>query len=453
MAIQLYTYNSFIDTIETSFATPHLQVEKFEEGFYDDMQSFETKDERFPMMWIVPTSYIHTEHSSGIYNMRVYFLDILEKDDSNERDILSDTASIARDFTNWVRLNEANGFNLLNTPTSTPVKSVLMGYTAGWYTDYQIELTTEGSDCAIPFIGTTGGTITCPDGTVVNSGSTYSATVPSDGQLILPNIPNVDSDGTIVLTPAQTPFTATTLYNPVTEQINGVTIGTISGGTNNQLIQNTVGNLIGSEANPSIIPNSDVYINSFLVAGVGIPATKDILIRVHNTTGGTVGTSTIPSIVGNSIVRNSNGTYSASVIAEESLVLPDTNIFSSASGFTDSTPSVSTGYTINDNVYTNSDGSTGNTSEYGQLIVCTPAVQELYIYIDVETGDSLSTITITSESAGDITILSDGGLTITDLQVNSTSVNVPFTIVDTDVVEITYDVAASDATITLTGTY
>lgn len=45
--------------------------------------------------------------------------------------------------------------------------------------------------------------------------------------------------------------------SPVTQQVNGTTIGTTaSGGTNNQVIRNTAGTAVGTSANPSVIANT-----------------------------------------------------------------------------------------------------------------------------------------------------------------------------------------------------
>lgn len=49
----------------------------------------------------------------------------------------------------------------------------------------------------------------CADGSVTNSDATYNATVDSGGILVLPDVTNTDSDGSPVITPAQTPFIAT----------------------------------------------------------------------------------------------------------------------------------------------------------------------------------------------------------------------------------------------------
>jgi hypothetical protein len=147
----MITYNSFIDSIEANFATPHLQIKKFDEGFYQDLSVWMTRNELWPIMWIVPQDITHLPNSVSEYNCRVYFLDLLEKDESNERDVLSDQQQTARDFTNWLRENSSSGFNLLRDPRTIPVKSIGMDFTAGWYTDVAIEVDTEMTECAIPF--------------------------------------------------------------------------------------------------------------------------------------------------------------------------------------------------------------------------------------------------------------------------------------------------------------
>ena len=48
----------------------------------------------------------------------------------------------------------------------------------------------------------------CDDANVVNSDGTYDVDVAAGGTLTLPDINNVDSDGSVVVTPAQTPFVA-----------------------------------------------------------------------------------------------------------------------------------------------------------------------------------------------------------------------------------------------------
>lgn len=84
--------------------------------------------------------------------------------------------------------------------------------------------------------------------------------------------------------------------DPVTEQINGVTIGTsASGTTNNQVIENTLGTPVGTSANPSVVPDGNV--------------------------------------------ENSNASYTATVASGGTLVLPNIT-FTDSDGSTSSVPSV-----------------------------------------------------------------------------------------------------------------
>jgi len=109
----------------------------------------------------------HLENSVIQYNIRAYFVDLLENDNDNQNDVLSDQLSINRDFINWLRLNE-DSFAILNTPTSVPVRSIDTDYIGGWYSDISLEVPTEGSDCSIPFSGVTGTSIVCPSNQVLS---------------------------------------------------------------------------------------------------------------------------------------------------------------------------------------------------------------------------------------------------------------------------------------------
>lgn len=229
------------------------------------------------------------------------------------------------------------------------------------------------------------------------------------------------------------------------------------------IIRNSSGVLLATtDCNSTYVVGNSNIINSGSTFNVGIPATSGYTLEnvVNYDSDGSpvltpamVGfTATTCSPPSGSTVENSTASYSVSLSDGSSLILPNTPIFSTLSGFTSSTPSVSTGYTIPDVVWTDSDSSPMST-EYGQPIVCIPQVQDLSIAILVKAGDDTSIFTIVPNSEGTITTLGAGGLTISDLQVNAVSVNVPFSVVDTDVVTITYTTAVSAATITLSGTY
>jgi hypothetical protein len=143
------TLNSLIKQIEEEFAEPHLQIKWFDQGFYEDMAVYMTSNELWPIMYVTLTDVQHLYNSVSAFNVRVYYLDLLTNSDINERDVLSDQLSVARDFTNWLRLAN-NDLFLLNEPIATPIKSVGMDYTAGWYLDARLEVSIENTACAIP---------------------------------------------------------------------------------------------------------------------------------------------------------------------------------------------------------------------------------------------------------------------------------------------------------------
>ena len=176
----------------------------------------------------------------------------------------------------------------------------------------------------------------------------------------------------------------------VTEQINGVTIGTIvSGGTNNQVITDSAASPVGTEANPSVIGDATVTVNGDSLGATGLVVAEGSVDLVVNLDGSPSGywdgdswevtsavcldatvningvfMENIPSgdtenievrqetgatLVGSkqgqywrvddSTVENSDASYSASVVAEGSLVLPNITVTDS-DGTTSSVPSV-----------------------------------------------------------------------------------------------------------------
>lgn len=78
----------------------------------------------------------------------------------------------------------------------------------------------------------------------------------------------------------------------------------------------------------------------------------------------------------------------------------------------------------------------------------------LFLYFGYKSGDdTIDGITIDTNSAGTITSVNSTGLTSVVIEVNASPVTVPFTLSNTDTVEITFDAAGSDGQIIFTGTY
>jgi len=92
-------------------------------------------------------------------------------------------------------------------------------------------------------------------------------------------------------------------------------------------------------------------------------------------------------------------------------------------------------------------------SGWSETIQVPNPVEDLFLYLDYETGDDTITITIDANSAGTITTANTTGLTSVVYEVNAVVQTLPFTIANTDTLEITFDAAAADGQIILTGTY
>lgn len=89
-----------------------------------------------------------------------------------------------------------------------------------------------------------------------------------------------------------------------------------------------------------------------------------------------------------------------------------------------------------------------------KLITVPDCPQDLFLYFDYESGDTTITgITIDANSAGTITSVNSTGLTNFVIEVNGSPVTTPFTLNNTDTVEMTFDAAGSDGEVIFTGTY
>lgn len=141
-------YNSIIDKLN-QFANAHLSLKRFKVSFFDQMDPFTSDDNTFPILYVVPNE-VSFQDNIDVISFRVYCVDILQKDRSNEQVILNETLLILRDLTNWLRESN-NDLNILNTPRAIPVNNFGSDFTTGWFTDFEIEAATETTDCSIPF--------------------------------------------------------------------------------------------------------------------------------------------------------------------------------------------------------------------------------------------------------------------------------------------------------------
>ena len=133
------SYQILIDKLQT-FSDNHLQVQKFGSDFIEQMGNFATVDEKYPVVFVVPTSSSYGD-ALNIINIDVYCFDIIQKDRENITTILSDTHQILNDL--YLDLNTGIDISIdvLNSSV-TPLNNDLLDYCAGWVLSLSLEVET-----------------------------------------------------------------------------------------------------------------------------------------------------------------------------------------------------------------------------------------------------------------------------------------------------------------------
>ena len=216
-------YNTVVNALE-QFSANHLSLKRFKCSFFEQMDNFSTSENSFPILYAIPND-ISFEYNIDVMSFRVYCVDVLQKDRSNEQTILNETLLILRDLNNWFKQNNYNNLNVLNNPRAIPVNNFLTEFTTGWYITIDVEVEGETNDCSIPFSNNfilTG--ITC-DTQYVNQFLTCDTLLSCDGFIDLDN--RVTTLESIVYTITGAPLTFSGTSNYYSRFTSG---GTLSNG-------------------------------------------------------------------------------------------------------------------------------------------------------------------------------------------------------------------------------
>ena len=145
--MQFYTLNQIINLFET-ISQNHAQINGFNFGEVSDISASE--QEQYPLLWIdVIDSAIDSNTLS--LNMNVKVMDIQKDDQTNERDTLSDTLSIAQDVYSALTNPIYQDYFLLSFATNlVPLREALADKVNGWEMNLTFELAQERNRCQIP---------------------------------------------------------------------------------------------------------------------------------------------------------------------------------------------------------------------------------------------------------------------------------------------------------------
>jgi hypothetical protein len=251
------SYITLLSKIE-AFCNAHLQIKKYKGEFREQMPNFSTEDEKYPVVFVSPTSDIE-DMNTNQFTVDIYCVDIIQKDRANLNTALSDCHLILKDLYTYYKDDGDSVVDVVGTANLTPLNNFDLDYVVGWVMSITFEVGGYGK-CAIPmnpippfepscedatyeitdtdlnilYSGSivSGGNLDqiITDSTVVNSDATYSVSVLAEGSLVLPDITVTDSDGSSSSFPSAKNVTCTP--SPDTDlEVNGVLEGSVVAGS------------------------------------------------------------------------------------------------------------------------------------------------------------------------------------------------------------------------------
>jgi len=140
-------YQPIVDKI-TAFYDNHAQVEKVGSDFKEQMVNFATKDEKYPLVYVVPSGVTPYQNVS-IFNIEVYCFDIIQMDRANITTILSDTQQILQDLYLEFTFSDDYDFDIDGQPIFIPLNNDLLDYAAGWQMNLSVVIKS-WTNCPIP---------------------------------------------------------------------------------------------------------------------------------------------------------------------------------------------------------------------------------------------------------------------------------------------------------------
>lgn len=143
----MISLQSTINKIE-AFYNSHLQVKKVGADFKEQMTNFATKDEKYPIVFIVLVSVSNTENTN-IFTLDIYCFDIIQKDRANIITILSDTHQILMDLYNYFTFSNDLSMDVSGIPSFTALNNDLLDYAAGYVMTITLEVD-NWTDCDVP---------------------------------------------------------------------------------------------------------------------------------------------------------------------------------------------------------------------------------------------------------------------------------------------------------------
>lgn len=142
------TFNQITNIIR-DFANSHKQINSFGIGEEHEINASTQLNRTYPMLWIIPIDSL-TKTQTKERTFEFLCFDLVNKDESNENEVLSDCEQIIDDFIKKL-INNSNNYNVVGEPQLFPFTEKYMDEVTGWRSLITIETDhyTE-NDCDVP---------------------------------------------------------------------------------------------------------------------------------------------------------------------------------------------------------------------------------------------------------------------------------------------------------------
>jgi hypothetical protein len=265
------SYISLLSKIE-AFCNAHLQIKKYGGEFREQMPNFATKDEKYPVVFVTPTSDTEALNTNQ-FTVDIYCVDLIQADRTNLNSIISDCQLILKDMYVYYTNDNDVEIDVVGTASMTPLNNQDLDYVAGWVMSITFEVASYG-DCAIPMNPINPNPpIVCEDATQIindsNGNQLYSNSIPSgatETQVI------ADSTVTITDDSLNTLYTLSVNAEGSASQVIQDSTAVLKN-TDNTILSTTS---INAEASADIVaPDGHVHIkkeNDGTIANVFVPS-------------------------------------------------------------------------------------------------------------------------------------------------------------------------------------
>jgi hypothetical protein len=137
--------NQIVKKLKT-ISQSHLQLKGFR---FCDIADLEAESALlYPLLWCDVRPSIFSTKVVAL-SIQISVLDIVKKDLSNEKDVLSDTLQIISDVVAELR-NPSEDFIINDSVTATPIKDSYQDEVAGWNCTISIEVANPYNRCEVP---------------------------------------------------------------------------------------------------------------------------------------------------------------------------------------------------------------------------------------------------------------------------------------------------------------